>query len=108
MTAARCTHCGSVLTITGCPGQLPLLDPYRDGRQWGTRAQLSHHLGYDVTPAMLNNWRQRDGLERCRIGREVYSPVAQAASIEAAKRLAMEDGGRGRARRLDPSLVAAA
>ena len=102
-----CGHCGSKLDATGrCPGVLPLL--WQDGRYWGTRAQLSHHLGYDVTPAMLNNWRQRDGLKRYRVGRDVYSPVDQAATIERAKRAGKEENGRGRPRRLDDTLVHAA
>jgi hypothetical protein len=104
-----CRHCGSALDTAGrCPGTYPLLDPRRDGRLYGTAAQLVHHLGGDVTPAMVNNWRQRDGLERYRDGRTVYSPLDQATSVERDKRVQAEETGRGRPRRLDAALVPAA
>ncbi|MFI1197715.1 hypothetical protein ACH4T9_31265 [Micromonospora sp. NPDC020750] len=105
----RCAHCGSALDATGrCPGDAPLLDPHRDGRKYGTAAQLVHRLGSDVTTDMIHNWRKRDGLERYRIGREVYSPLDQAATIERDKRLQTEETGRGRRRRLDVTPVLAA
>jgi hypothetical protein len=74
------------------------------GREYGTAAQIAERLGGDVTEDMVNNWRQRDGLERHRVGRTVYSPLDQAATIEADKRHA----GRGRPRQLDDTLVNAA
>ncbi|MEU5946299.1 hypothetical protein ABZ793_12145 [Micromonospora sp. NPDC047465] len=103
-----CWHCGSRLDATGqCPGTQPLLDPRRDGHLWGTAAQLAHHFGTDVTTDMVHNWRKRDGLKRYRVGRDVYSPVDQTASIERDKRLQLEETGRGRPRRLDATLAAA-
>lgn len=77
---------------------------YAAGRYWGTAAELAEHLGSDVTERMIFNWRRRDGLECHHIGRTVYSPLDQAAEIEAQKRRS----GRGRARQLDPTLVNAA
>ncbi|MGC4769215.1 hypothetical protein ACLQ25_09570 [Micromonospora sp. DT44] len=56
------------------------------GREYGTAAEIAARLGPDVTVAMVRNWAQRDGLERHPIGRTVYHPLDQAASIEAAKR----------------------
>lgn len=67
-------------------------DP-RTGREWGTATQLAAALGDDVTPAMVRRWRDRDGLTT----RAGYSPLDEAARIEAAKRLSP----RGRPRRLD-------
>lgn len=104
-----CRHCCSVLDTTGrCPGDAPLLDPKRDGRKYGTAAQLAHHFGTDITTDMVHNWRKRDGPERHRIGRDVYSPVDQTAAIEHAKRRTKETTGRGRSRRLDATLATAA
>lgn len=77
-----------------------ILDPVT-GREWGTAAQLAARLGPDITQRMIVNWRRRDGLECQQVGRTVYSPLDQAADIEAAKRHA----GRGRRRQLDPGLV---
>ena len=107
--AARCNLCGARLKANGlCPGTLPLLDPRRDGRKYGTAHQLVHHFGTDVTVAMVHNFRQRDGLERYRIGREVYSPVDQMGRIERDKRVSKEETGKGRPRQLDDTLVHAA
>ncbi|MGW1059336.1 hypothetical protein [Micromonospora rubida] len=108
-TSRRCTVCRATLDAASrCPGTLPLLDPHRDDRLYGTAHQLVHALGADVTVAMIRNWRTRDGLECQRIGRAVYSPLAQAASIEAAKSRTKRDTGKGRPRRLDVPLVLAA
>ncbi|MEU7771240.1 hypothetical protein AB0C44_07930 [Micromonospora taraxaci] len=74
------------------------------GREYGTAAELAHRLGGDVTERMIVNWRRRDGLECHHVGRTVYSPLDQAATIEAAKRHA----ARGRPRQLDQTLVSAA
>ncbi|MFF0823044.1 hypothetical protein ACFYUR_22005 [Micromonospora haikouensis] len=105
--AGRCPLCRAALTAAGCPGTQPLLDPHRDGREYGTAHQLAHRLTGDdvVTVAMIRNWQQRDGLERYRVGRTVYSPLTQAASIERAKRLHAEQGGRGQRRQLDATPV---
>ncbi|MFF3867367.1 hypothetical protein [Micromonospora sp. NPDC001898] len=109
MATPRCTLCRTALDGAGrCPGDAPLLDPRRDGRGYGTAAQLVHRLGSDVTTDMVHNWRKRDGLGRYRIGQEVYSPIDQAATIERDKRLQTEETGRGRPRRLDATLVHAA
>lgn len=74
------------------------------GREYGTAEQIAARLGGDVTVAMVRNWAQRDGLARHRVGRTVYYPLDQAATIERDKRTS----GRGRARRLDAALVPAA
>jgi hypothetical protein len=109
MRTVTCRQCGSALDATGrCPGDAPLLDPRRDGREWGTAAQLVHRLGGDVTLAMVRNWQRRDGLERYRIGRTVYSPLAQARTIERDKRVQVDETGRGRPRRLDAALASVA
>ncbi|MEU7590692.1 hypothetical protein AB0A95_30925 [Micromonospora sp. NPDC049230] len=101
----RCPRCRARLNGEGyCPGTLPLLDPRHDGREYGTAHQLIHQIGGDLTTGTINNWRRRDGLECHRVGRTVYSPLDQAAEIEADKRL----GGRGRPRQLDATLDAAA
>lgn len=65
------------------------------GRDWGTDAELAAALGLDVTPAMVRRWRDRDGLTTRHVGRTAYSPLDEAAAIEAHKRRA----GRGRPRR---------
>ncbi|MFI6266146.1 hypothetical protein [Micromonospora sp. NPDC051006] len=72
---------------------------WRDGTYWGTADQLAAALGPDVTVHMIRNWRRRDGLTTI----AGYSPLDQAAEIEAAKRHAT----RGRPRQLDPALVGA-
>ena len=74
------------------------------GREYGTAAEIARRLGPDVTERMIVNWRRRDGLECHHVGRTVYSPLDQAATIEAQKRHA----GRGRPRQLDQPLVPAA
>ncbi|RKN38463.1 hypothetical protein [Micromonospora endolithica] len=66
------------------------------GRDWGTAAEIAARLGPDVTDRMVINWRRRDGLTVHRVGRAVYSPLDQAAAIEAAKRRST----RGRRRQL--------
>ncbi|MDG4799037.1 hypothetical protein [Micromonospora sp. WMMD980] len=80
-------------------------DP-RTGREWGTAVELAARLtGEDiVTERMIVNWRGRDGLECRHVGRTVYSPLDQAATIEAAKRRSP----RGRPRQLDEHQVSAA
>ncbi|MEK8108672.1 hypothetical protein NKG94_34565 [Micromonospora sp. M12] len=74
------------------------------GREYGTAVEIAAALGTDVTERMIVNWRRRDGLECQQVGRKVYSPLDQAAQIEAQKRLS----GRGRPRQLDDPLVPAA
>ncbi|GAB3817717.1 hypothetical protein [Micromonospora zhanjiangensis] len=74
------------------------------GREYGTADQIAAALGTDVTPAMVRNWSQRDGLARHRDGRTVYYDLDQAATIERDKRVS----GRGRARRLDATQLTAA
>jgi hypothetical protein len=74
------------------------------GREYGTAAQIAHALGGDVTEAMVRNWARRDGLTSTTVGRTVYYPLDQAATIEAVKRRTP----RGRPRRLDVALVGAA
>ncbi|WKU07996.1 hypothetical protein [Micromonospora sp. HUAS LYJ1] len=74
------------------------------GREYGTAEQIATRLGGDVTVAMVRNWAARDGLESIRVGRTVYYPLDQAATIERDKRVT----GRGRPRRLDVEAVAAA
>jgi hypothetical protein len=77
-----------------------------DGREYGTAAQIAHALGGDVTEAMVRNWARpdREQLARHRVGRTVYYPLDQAATIERDKRRTP----RGRPRRLDVALVGAA
>lgn len=72
-----------------------------NGERWGTAVAIAAALGGDVTPSMVRNWSRRDGLRCERVGQTVYYPFGQAATIEAAKRLA----GRGRPRRLDFALA---
>lgn len=74
------------------------------GEEYGTAAELARRLGGDVTVAMVRRWRERDGLDAIQVGRTVYSPLRQAARIEAAKRR----GGRGRPRRVDDRPMIAA
>ncbi|MGC5033796.1 hypothetical protein [Micromonospora sp. DT229] len=74
-----------------------------DGRRYGIAAQIAAALGTDVTTEMVRNWRRRDGLQAIRVGRNVYSPLDQAAAIERDKRCS----GRGR-RRVDVGPPAAA
>lgn len=73
------------------------------GEEYGTAAELAAVLGPDVTPAMIQRWRERDGLAVHHVGRTAYSPLAQAAEIERTKRRST----RGRPRRVDtvPALV---
>lgn len=80
---------GSVITI--------------DGQQYGTAAEIAAALGADITPAMIRNWAQRDGLTRYRAGGTVRYRLDQAARIERDKRLAT----RGRPRRLDTAAAVA-
>jgi hypothetical protein len=80
-----------------------------EGQCWGTAAEIAEALGPDVTPTMVRNWARRDGLPKARSedddGRpEVRYPLAQAAVIEARKRLAT----RGRPRKLDADMITAA
>ncbi|MFI6228895.1 hypothetical protein ACIBCR_16450 [Micromonospora echinospora] len=82
---------------------------HADGRDWGTAAEIAHHLGDDVTPTMVRNWARRSGLTRHRTtdndGRPcVLYPLDQAAAIEAATRHTT----RGRPRRVDVDAVPAA
>jgi hypothetical protein len=74
------------------------------GREYGTAQQIAARLGGDVTVAMVRNWAARDGLESIRVGRTVYYPLDQAATIERDKRVT----GRGRPRRLDAEPLVAA
>ncbi|WP_420123193.1 hypothetical protein [Nakamurella sp.] len=74
------------------------------GQEYGTAQQIAARLGGDVTVAMVRNWAARDGLESIRVGRTVYYPLDQAATIERDKRV----GGRGRPRQLDAELSTAA
>ncbi|MEU5945123.1 hypothetical protein ABZ793_06120 [Micromonospora sp. NPDC047465] len=60
-------------------------------------------LGSDVTEAMVRRWRDRDHLTIIRVGRTAYSPLDEAATIEAAKRRST----RGRPRRVDMATAAA-
>lgn len=56
----RCTLCRTALDRTGrCPGEQPLLDPRRDGTQYGTAAQLAHALGSDITAGRVRDWARR-------------------------------------------------
>ena len=67
------------------------------GFEWGTAAEIAARLGGDVTEDMVYRWRGRDGLTVVKVNRTAYSPVAEAARIEAKK----DDSGRGRPRRVD-------
>lgn len=102
-----CDLCGTALDRFGaCPGTYELLRLKEfPGEEFGTAAQLVHHLsGEDrVTVTMVNNWRRRDGLRRYEVGRTVYSPLAQASTIERDK----SGSTRGVARQLDSALVGA-
>ncbi|XTZ18176.1 hypothetical protein ACQSSU_12780 [Micromonospora echinospora] len=89
--ATRCHRCGLRLDEGRCPAEAPLL-PHA-GQQWGTAQQLVHRLGADITTPMVRRWRDRAGLTN----RSGYSPLDEAARIEAAIRLR----GRGRRRRVD-------
>ncbi|NYT96313.1 hypothetical protein [Salinispora sp. H7-4] len=77
----RCPRCALTCTAAGCPATAPL--SWYAGREWGTAQQLVHRLGDDVTVAMVRRWRDRDGLTT----HAGYSPLDEAARIEAAKRL---------------------
>uniref|UniRef100_A8M001 Uncharacterized protein n=1 Tax=Salinispora arenicola (strain CNS-205) TaxID=391037 RepID=A8M001_SALAI len=101
----RCPTCRAHLPANGtCTGTAPLIE--RDGRHYGTAAQIAHHLGYlgDVSEAMVVNWRRRDGLTCYRFARSVYHALDDAATIERNKRLS----NRGRARQLDAIPLTAA
>lgn len=72
------------------------------GKTWGTAAEIAAALGPDIRPATVRRWETRDGLPAHRgkddTGRpQVLFPLAEAARIEAAKRLSR----RGRPRQLD-------
>ncbi|MGW5556869.1 hypothetical protein ACWER9_06555 [Micromonospora sp. NPDC003944] len=80
-----------------------------NGDHWGTARMIATHLGGDITTAMIRNWAKRDGLPSAKMrdshGRpEVRYPRQAATNIEAAKWLS----GRGRKRRLDETIKAAA
>lgn len=66
------------------------------GLWWGLAEELAAALGEDVTEEMIYRWRDRDGLTVIKIGRTAYSPLAEAARIEAKK---------GRSRRGRPRTV---
>jgi hypothetical protein len=70
-----------------------------DGREYGTTAEIVAMLGPDITAETIRNWRRRDGLTSYRVGSVVYSPLAEAAAIERAKRVS----GRGRPRQPVPA-----
>jgi hypothetical protein len=74
------------------------------GRQYGTRDEIAEALGPDVTPDMVRNWARRDGLPSHLAGGVAYHPLAEAAAIEARKRLSP----RGRPRKLDDGMITAA
>jgi hypothetical protein len=73
------------------------------GQVYGTAAEMAEQLGPDINAETVRNWRRRDGLKAYRVGVLVYSPLAQAATIEAAKRCST----RGRPRSLDPDAAQA-
>ncbi|MEU8301140.1 hypothetical protein AB0C04_28110 [Micromonospora sp. NPDC048909] len=80
-----------------------------DGDLWGTARMIAAYLGGDVTIGMVRNWAARDGLPSARMrdrnGRpEIRYPRQIATNIEAEKHLS----GRGRPRRLDETIMAAA
>jgi hypothetical protein len=66
-----------------------------DGRQYGTAAEIAVALGPDVTEAMVRAWARRSTLTAYRVGRTVYYPLDQAATVERDKRLSTR--GRKRA-----------
>lgn len=77
-----------------------------EGREYGTAADIAARLGADITPAMIRRWAERDGLPRHRTpgyGTVLY-PLDVATRIERDKRCST----RGRPRRLDLALAAAA
>lgn len=78
------------------------------GRQYGTATQIAAALGPDITVAMIRNWanpdREATPLTRIRAGHSVYYPLDEAQTKEAEKYLS----GRGRKRRLDEPIMAAA
>lgn len=67
------------------------------GFEWGTAAEIAARLGDDVTEDMIYRWRDRDGLTVIKVRRTAYSPLAEAARIEAKK----DASGRGRPRAVD-------
>ncbi|SCL32035.1 hypothetical protein GA0070616_4377 [Micromonospora nigra] len=79
-----------------------------NGRRYGTALQIAAHLGPDVTTDMIRKWadpdREAKPLTAIRAGRNVYYPLDEATDIEATKHLS----GRGRPRRLDEKIMAAA
>lgn len=93
----RCPRCDLKIVDGRCPATEPLT-PFQ-GQEWGTAQQLVHHLGADITTAMVRRWRDRRGLTT----HGGLSPLDEAARIERDARL----GGRGRPRRLDSGLAAA-
>jgi hypothetical protein len=68
-----------------------------DGHQYGTAAEIAHHLGRGVTPATIRAWARREGLTRHRAGRTAVYRIDEAEQIECDKRYST----RGRPRRLD-------
>jgi hypothetical protein len=52
------------------------------------RPDRAHHrLGGDVTEAIGRAWARRDGLTAHKVGRTVYDPLDQAATVERDKRV---------------------
>ncbi|MEU8264464.1 hypothetical protein AB0C02_28060 [Micromonospora sp. NPDC048999] len=78
------------------------------GRQYGTARAIAAALGPDVTVDMIRKWadpdRETNPITRIRVGHNVYYPLDEAQEKEAEKYLS----GRGRPRRLDEPIMAAA
>jgi hypothetical protein len=74
-----------------------------NGVEYGTADEIAIRLGGDVTTDMVRKWAARRLLPRVTVGRTVYLPYAEAATVERDVRL----GGRGRPRRVDAALASA-